>query len=58
MYTLFGAEGCGSTAIEIVLKYCGADYRLVAASSVDAKPNSLAILTGSRRGFRALPTRS
>lgn len=33
MYTLFGAEGSGSAAIEIALKYCGADYRLVVASS-------------------------
>ncbi|UXZ98259.1 glutathione S-transferase [Pseudomonas phytophila] len=33
MYTLFGAEGSGSAAIEIALKYCGADYRLQAASS-------------------------
>ncbi|RMR07947.1 Glutathione S-transferase [Pseudomonas savastanoi pv. glycinea] len=33
MYTLFGAEGSGSAAIEIALKYCGADYRLLAASS-------------------------
>ncbi|WP_095100780.1 glutathione S-transferase family protein [Pseudomonas sp. Irchel 3A5] len=33
MYTLFGTEGSGSAAIEIALKYCGADYRLVEASS-------------------------
>ncbi|MBC3948409.1 glutathione S-transferase family protein [Pseudomonas folii] len=33
MYTLFGTEGSGSAAIEIALKYCGADYRWVAASS-------------------------
>lgn len=33
MYTLFGAEGSGSAAIEIALEHCGADYRLVAGSS-------------------------
>lgn len=33
MYTLFGAEGSGSAAVEIALKYCAADYRWVAASS-------------------------
>ncbi|WP_349970593.1 glutathione S-transferase [Pseudomonas caspiana] len=33
MYTLFGAKGSGSAAIEIALEYCGAEYRLVTASS-------------------------
>ncbi|GGM20060.1 glutathione S-transferase [Pseudomonas asuensis] len=33
MYKLFGAEGSGSAAIEIALKYCDVDYQLVTASS-------------------------
>lgn len=33
MFTLFGADRSGSAAIEMALTLCGADYRLVGASS-------------------------
>jgi GST-like protein len=33
MYTLFGSDRSGSAAIEMALGLCGADFRLVAASS-------------------------
>ncbi|MCF7532323.1 glutathione S-transferase [Pseudomonas petrae] len=36
MFTLFGADGSGSAATEMALTLCGAEYRLVAASSWDA----------------------
>jgi GST-like protein len=35
MYTLFGSDRSGSAAIEMALGLCGADFRLVAASSWD-----------------------
>ena len=38
MFTLFGADKSGSAAIEVALALCGAEYRLVAASSWDAGP--------------------
>ena len=38
MFTLFGADRSGSAAIEMALALCGAEYRLVAASSWDAGP--------------------
>jgi GST-like protein len=36
MFTLFGAERSGSAAIEMALTLCGAEYRLVPASSWEA----------------------
>lgn len=38
MFTLFGADRSGSAAIEMALTLCGAEYRLVAASSWDPGP--------------------
>jgi GST-like protein len=39
MYTLYGAKGSGSAAIEVALERCGIEYKLVRAATWEPKSN-------------------